>query len=137
MRDRLFTLLSAASLALCVCACSLWVRSLWVFDRLRWGEPDPARPELYRLTSVTSERGGIAFVSGAIGPEDYQILQWSQYPAERYADGAGHHLGFAASVGPVVTVVVPHGCVALLTAVVPIRSHIPSRRLRHRRAAGG
>jgi hypothetical protein len=37
MRRRLFTLLSALSLVLCLATCAEWVRSLWRCDLVNWG----------------------------------------------------------------------------------------------------
>jgi hypothetical protein len=59
---RLYTLCAAASLALCLAACVLWVRSYWV-DALHWAVtiPDPELSGLdrRRYDELSSEKGSV------------------------------------------------------------------------------
>ena len=58
MRRRLFTILSALSLLLCVAVVALWVRSYWRHDSIHWtrhnfDDPSPRSP--IRVETVTAE----------------------------------------------------------------------------------
>jgi hypothetical protein len=82
MKHRLFTILSAVSLLLCVATCVLWVRSYWLSDQLAWG---------YR--SIESAQGyvmlGISRFSGLDGSvrNDSHAMRYARRPAHaKYPD---------------------------------------------------
>src|SRR3712207_6676520 len=87
MLRRLFTLVSAVSLVLCVAMLGLWVRSHWANDRLNiWpAGPAPAGVD-YRSYNVRSGKGGLAFwISSRDGPAAPQYkVRWSHNPAYWY-----------------------------------------------------
>ena len=64
MIRRLFTILSAASLVLCVAACVLWAWSYAQLTSVSWA--DAARTRSY---AVVCSRGGVAVVVGRARPE--------------------------------------------------------------------
>jgi hypothetical protein len=57
---RLFTALSALSLALCVAVVILWVRSYWIDEALVWGEPHVPPPTTWHMRAVSSTHGRVA-----------------------------------------------------------------------------
>jgi hypothetical protein len=58
MRRRLFTLLSALSLLLCVGTCAMWVRSYVRTDAYEW------HPDRYRRLVISSQRGVVEYWRG-------------------------------------------------------------------------
>ena len=79
MRGRLFTLLSAVSLALCVATCVLWVRSYWYEDIL-------SDDRSGRIVSGQSLRGRVAIihtrrVGGPSAPQPDDGLRLNTVPA--------------------------------------------------------
>ena len=135
MKRRLLNLLTALSLLLCVAAAALWVWSYWAADMVYRGDPFPGREQetdLVRLSYVYSGRGGLVFSRGGGGPADtFGGLGHRQYRADAtaYAQGRNHRLGFAFRSGTgFIDVVVPHACVALPAAVLPLARLVRRKR---------
>ena len=80
MKRRLFTILSALSLLLCVAVCVMWVRSYWVADTLsfRYREGTPTR-----WFFVTSGRGRAGIAS-----------YWFNYPWQPTPEWAHGRVGW-------------------------------------------
>jgi hypothetical protein len=68
MLRRLFTVLSALSLPLCVAVLVLWVRSLLQLDQVKLGPAD-------RFTALRSERGDLAILRGSYTPDGRLLLR--------------------------------------------------------------
>ena len=131
----LLNLLTLLSLLLCTTVTLLWVRSYWVADMVYSGDPFPGREQetdLVRLTYVYSGRGGLVVSRGGGGPAaSYGGLGTRQFraAATEYAQGRDHRLGFAVASGAgFVDVVVPHACLALPAAVLPLAWLVRRRR---------
>jgi hypothetical protein len=96
MIRRLFTVVSALSLLLCVGTCVLWVRSYWRHDVVRRdNEWTQTRPRAYRVMDWVfySSRGRAGFVSVAINDATAREadtvpvprpMTWESFPAESF-----------------------------------------------------
>ncbi|HEY7089011.1 MAG TPA: hypothetical protein VH518_13030 [Tepidisphaeraceae bacterium] len=129
MRPRLFTLLSAVSLLLCVATVGLWVRSYWVFETL--GHWAVRSDQLAVANSLSNQRGscGLQHVvltseqtwMGAIG---YEEKRWRIQPADfLVSTWCGFHFELGVPLGSVpgtkTIVFIPHWLLALVFAVCP------------------
>ena len=100
MLRRLFTLLSAVSLVLCLGTCVLWVRSYWVADELkRWEIRDYGTPptRYYVELRATTSRGRVVVAAAskhiATKPELWSHTEADGAVAPGLGTGAGWERG--------------------------------------------
>jgi hypothetical protein len=138
MFRRLFTLLSALSLLLCVAVVVLWVRSYWTAEAFRWATAEGGR------RAVGSNAGSLALGRQALAPSISRITTPHGYGYHTWPAGRGDSLrplwsflGFRytalTSFGVTVeTVEVPYWALAAASAACPLVL-LYFRRLRPRR----
>ena len=126
MKRRLFTILSALSLMLCVATCALWVRSYWLCDAILLYDGDHRTFQL-----ITAVRGRIQVVFARTKslpaqevPESFLVHEseaaFDMFPRPRRFLGVGW--GQSATVPPWFwrpALSLPHAYVAFLAAIMP------------------
>jgi hypothetical protein len=70
IRRRLFTLVSALSLVLCVATCALWVRSYWRDDLV-------ARPARFQFLDGTVSSRGVIWIVWSDAPRHREPIEWT------------------------------------------------------------
>ena len=147
----LFTLTAAASLALCVAACAVWVRSYYAGDA--WVRMDrPAEGSHLGRVHIVGWSRGLIIAGRAMEltwPLGRAEMPWTEYregePGEVWAgdrDGFWGRLGFGRGSDSRfwgVTYTFPAWAVVALSAVLPgvvVRRWMRSRSARRRAAAG-
>jgi hypothetical protein len=124
VRQRLFTILSAASLLLFLAACVLWVRSYWVAERVSyWGNT--------RVLCLHSSEGraAVTVATGTIGPESRGAYGYGlHHEVVKPAPAIGSRWGFAYNridvsggswAGRLYIVAVPHWLPTTTAALLP------------------
>jgi hypothetical protein len=125
MKARLFSLLSVASLILCLAAAMLWARSHWRYDLLVIvSDTMPARvpPQSLHL-QLESYNGNLAFTWFPCAQRPREWV-WTIHPPRRELQVGRSTSGFSWRFGPTLNcpdwVGIPHWFLAAIFAILPL-----------------